>query len=53
MECTVDQRFRLAKSAGMLPEDKDDAVQRLERLFALVCDCLRGCSWNAAENRLA
>jgi len=33
----VDQRFRLAKAAGVLPEDKDDAVQKLERLFALVC----------------
>lgn len=33
----VDQRFRLAKAAGVLPEDKDDAVQKLERLFSLVC----------------
>ena len=32
----VDQRFQLAKSAGLLPEDPEDAVQRLERLFTLV-----------------
>lgn len=33
----VDQRFQLAKSAGFVPEDPEDAVQRLERLFTLVC----------------
>lgn len=32
----VDQRFQLAKSAGFIPEDPDDAVKRLERLFTLV-----------------
>jgi hypothetical protein len=32
----VDQRFQLAKSAGFIPEDPEDAVQRLERLFTLV-----------------
>lgn len=32
----TDERFRLAKVAGLLAEDKSDAVQRLERLFALV-----------------
>lgn len=33
----ADQRFRLARAAGLLTEDKEDAVQKLERLFALVC----------------
>lgn len=32
----VDQRFQLAKSAGFVPENPEDAVQRLERLFTLV-----------------
>ena len=33
----VDQRFQLAKSAGFVPEDPEDAVKKLERLFTLVC----------------
>jgi hypothetical protein len=32
----VDSRFQLAKNMGMLPEDKEDAVKRLEHLFSLV-----------------
>ena len=32
----VDRRFRLARSAGMLPDSREDAVTRLERLFAMV-----------------
>jgi hypothetical protein len=32
----VEKRFHLARSMGMLPEDQDDAVSRLERLFSLV-----------------
>ncbi|KAI3427925.1 hypothetical protein D9Q98_006317 [Chlorella vulgaris] len=30
----VDTRFRLAKQLGVLPQDRDDAVARLERLFS-------------------
>jgi hypothetical protein len=29
----VDKRFQLAKQLGVLPESKEDAVERLERLF--------------------
>lgn len=32
----VDQRFQLAQSAGFVPEDPEDAIERLERLFTLV-----------------
>ena len=32
----ADQRFQLAKSMGVLPEDNEDAVARLERLFSMV-----------------
>lgn len=32
----ADSRFQLAKKTGMLPEDREEAVARLERLFALV-----------------
>lgn len=32
----ADKRFQLSRSMGMLAEDKDDAVARLERLFSLV-----------------
>ena len=32
----ADKRFQLARKMGMLPEDKEDAVQRLERLFSMV-----------------
>ena len=32
----ADSRFQLAKRTGTLPEDKDDAVARLERLFSMV-----------------
>lgn len=31
----VDSRFQLAKQMGMLPESPEDAVARLERLFAM------------------
>lgn len=31
----VDSRFRLARSTGMLPDSREDAVTRLERLFAM------------------
>lgn len=34
----VDKRYQLAKSLGMLPETKEDAVARLERLFSLAED---------------
>jgi len=34
----VDQRFQLAKQLGMLPESQEDAVERLERLFAAAED---------------
>lgn len=36
----VDSRFQLAKTLGMLPESKEDAVERLNRLFTMVC-CLQ------------
>ena len=32
----VDQRFQLEKALGTLPLSKEDAVARLERLFAAV-----------------
>lgn len=32
----VDSRYQLSKQIGMLPESKEDAVERLERLFASV-----------------
>lgn len=32
----VDARYQLARSLGMLPEAKEAAVSRLERLFSLV-----------------
>lgn len=32
----VDQRFQLAKSTGLMPENREEAVERLERLFSLV-----------------
>lgn len=32
----VDKRFQLARTLDMLPESKEDSVQRLERLFSLV-----------------
>ena len=34
----VDSRFQLAKQVGILPEDPEDTVERLERLFALADD---------------
>jgi Protein of unknown function (DUF760) len=37
----ADSRFQLARRTGMLPEDKEDAVARLERIFSLV---RRSCS---------
>ena len=33
----VDTRFQLSKQLGVLPEAQEDAVARLERLFAQVC----------------
>lgn len=36
----VDKRFQLAKSLGMLPVEKEEAVSRLERLFSMVRPCL-------------
>lgn len=32
----VDKRFQLTKSLGMLPENREDTVARLERLFLQV-----------------
>jgi hypothetical protein len=36
----VDGRFQLAKQVGMVPESPEDAVARLERLFAMADDQL-------------
>ena len=33
----VDKRFHLERSLGLLPEAAEDAVKRLERLFAQAC----------------
>jgi hypothetical protein len=32
----VDKRFQLERSMGLLPENREDAVARLERLFLQV-----------------
>lgn len=33
----VDKRFQLERSLGMLPQNTEEAVARLERLFSQVC----------------
>ena len=37
----VDKRFQLERSLGMLPQNQEEAVARLERLFSQV-GCLAG-----------
>jgi hypothetical protein len=48
----VDKRFQLAKSLGMLPEDKEDVVARLGRIFSLVsCNHSVECKLLEGEGR--
>ena len=35
----VDKRFQLERSLGMLPQNQEEAVARLERLFSQVLCC--------------
>ena len=39
----VDKRFQLERSLGLLPQNQEEAVARLERLFSQVSPSLPAC----------